>query len=67
MDPSPPTTMAPNKLRRCIGNTQNYCQYRPLCIAPQSQHILVGGPDREFGNNEPMFNFTPYLKTAWLP
>lgn len=67
LDPSPPTTIASDRLRRRIGGAQNYCHQRPLCIAPQGQHILVGRPDRAFGNNEPMFSFIPHLETAWLP
>lgn len=67
LDPSPPTTTVPDRLRRRIGSAQNYCHKRPLCRAPQGQHILVGTPDRAFGNNEPMFSFIPHLKTAWLP
>lgn len=58
--------MVPNKLRRQRGGAQNYCQDRPLCIAPRSQHIL-DRPDRAFGNNEPKVSFTPHLETAWLP
>lgn len=51
--------------RRC---TELLPQKTPLYSkAPQGQHILVGRPDRAFGNNEPMFSFIPHLETAWLP